>query len=496
MLVMVGRSLVTGNGFGWQHYQALLADGHCAALLGRSISIAASAACVAMVLGSFQALMLARFRIPGQRFWQLMAVVPLCIPAHVHAVAWICLLGEKGLLAGIVPLPDIYRPLGVAFVLSLAYHPLVTLVVFSGLVSMDRRLEEAALQYHRPVAVLRRITLPLVWPHVMAGTVFVFIFAFFDYGVAALLRVHTYPVEIFAQFSALYNEAAATALSLPVIVAALLLLVCQRLWMGGRSYVVIDTGKRKAVRYGLGRMRVPAVAAMVLAVSLSTVLPLAVLAIRAGSWRVVSTTLSQLFLTVFLAAAASSAMVLLSWVLAQVRQASCGRARTILDISFYIPFAMPATVLAIGLIYIWNRPYLQWIYGTAAILVLAYVARFVPFSLQAVQSGLAQVGQSLRQAARLYQGSWVKRSWQIELPLCFPSLAAGWAIGFVLCMGELGATLLLVPPGLGTISLRIYTLMHYGAGQAVAALSLVLVLLNLSGAFFAFVSARRFGWSR
>jgi iron(III) transport system permease protein len=54
-----------------------------------------------------------------------------------------------------------------------------------------------------------------------------------------------------------------------------------------------------------------------------------------------------------------------------------------------------------------------------------------------------------------------------------------WIIVFIFSMGELGATLLVIPPGMGTISLKIYTLMHYGAGALVAALAIILVVVNL-----------------
>ena len=58
-------------------------------------------------------------------------------------------------------------------------------------------------------------------------------------------------------------------------------------------------------------------------------------------------------------------------------------------------------------------------------------------------------------------------------------MAAGWIIAFILCMNELGVTLLVIPPGLGSISLKIYTLMHYGANKIVAALALMLIGINL-----------------
>ena len=81
----------------------------------------------------------------------------------------------------------------------------------------------------------------------------------------------------------------------------------------------------------------------------------------------------------------------------------------------------------------------------------------------------------------------------IDAPLCLPGLVAGWSIAFILCMGELGTTLLVIPPGMGTLSLKIYTLMHYGASQMVAALSYILICINLAVAACAVWGAGRFG---
>ena len=299
----------------------------------------------------------------------------------------------------------------------------------------------------------------------------------------ALLRVHTYPVEIFAQFSAFYNEAAATALAVPVIIVALLLLALQRFWMRDRSYVVMDTGRVKAAPFSLGKLRWPALVYLIVLSMMAVGLPLATLAVQTGSlavfkavWRSAG---REIIFTTSLALTAATVITALAYLLAGSQWKRTSRFNAWLDMFFFAPLALPATVLGIGLIYVWNRPATQVVYTGAGILVIAYAARFVPFSLQAVLSGLRQVGPGLREAAWLYQGSWWKRTLAVDLPLCLPSIMAGWSIAFILCMSELGATLLVIPPGRGTIALKIYNLMHYGANQMVAALSLVLILINL-----------------
>jgi iron(III) transport system permease protein len=69
---------------------------------------------------------------------------------------------------------------------------------------------------------------------------------------------------------------------------------------------------------------------------------------------------------------------------------------------------------------------------------------------------------------------------QIILPLLMPSIIAAAFIVFILSFGELGTTLLIIPPGKETIPIKIYNLMHYGAEQMVAALCLILLLIILA----------------
>ncbi|MCP4020518.1 MAG: iron ABC transporter permease, partial [Desulfobacteraceae bacterium] len=501
---MLVKSLSHEGGFTLQHYISVFGDSRTLVLLGRSMGIAVGATILAVVLGVVQAFLIQRTNLKGRRVWRKFYLLPLCIPPHVHAIAWIYLLGDAGtinkllqpLTAANTPMVNIYSAAWVAVILALAYHPLVTLITGSGLASMDRRMEEAASQYHRLPTVIQKIILPLLLPHIMAAAVLVFIFSFFNYGVASLLRVHTYPVEIFAQFSAFYNEAAATALAVPVILTALALLAVQRYWMGNRSYVVMDTGNTATKLMPLDKFQPTAILFTAGLCLTSVVLPVFMLIFQSRSvaayqtvWKNAS---QEICFTILLSLAAATFITALCFVLGGISPHVKSKYRIQLDILFFAPLAIPATVLGIGMIYVWNRPATQFIYGSAGILIIAYAARFIPFALRAVTAGFHQIGPSLREAGQLYEGRWYKRAMKIDIPLSLPSITAGWALVFIFCMSELAATLLVIPPGMGTVSLKLYTLMHYGANQMVAALSLVLIGINLTVAALAVFGAHHF----
>jgi ABC-type Fe3+ transport system permease subunit len=80
----------------------------------------------------------------------------------------------------------------------------------------------------------------------------------------------------------------------------------------------------------------------------------------------------------------------------------------------------------------------------------------------------------------MHEAGWFTRLIHIDLPLARRGILICGVITFIFCSSELGATLLVIPPGQGTVALKIYTLMHYGSGPLVAALALLLIGMNLA----------------
>ena len=70
-------------------------------------------------------------------------------------------------------------------------------------------------------------------------------------------------------------------------------------------------------------------------------------------------------------------------------------------------------------------------------------------------------------AAALSGASWYRQALGIYLPLCLPWLAGIWGLSFLLAFGEVDATLLVMPPGVTTLPVRIFGLMHYGPSELV-----------------------------
>jgi len=90
---------------------------------------------------------------------------------------------------------------------------------------------------------------------------------------------------------------------------------------------------------------------------------------------------------------------------------------------------------------------------------------------------------------------WWRRFLWVRLPMVTPAVAVTLLVVFVLSLGELGASLLIAPPGQATLPLRIYNLLHYGATDVVSALSLIMVVVA-GLACAALLIVRQWLWAR
>lgn len=454
-----------------------LLDNRHLALARSSIGLAGGVAFCCLMAGTFYAFLVARTDLFGKKIWGSLFIVPILIPPYIHAIVWTHL----GPFLKTVLHFDIYSLGGCIFVLTLAYFPFVVITTLAGLKTIDRRKEEAALLGAGVMPALRRITLPLTMPHVFAGVTFVFIFSIIDVGVPDILRVKVFPLEIFIQFSAFYDEWVATMLSVPLVCLTMFLILIQRWYMRDRSYVQLGGGRQPAIRFHLGTWNIFGAGFCMFTLGLSCCVPIGVLLVKAGGMnsyiRVISTSVDQIVYSLVLAFAGASLTVALGVCMGYLIERLKGWIGLTISLIAVVPFAIPATTLGIGLIGIWNRWPVDVIYGSSIIILIAYIARFIPFASLVAASGISQVSAKLEEAAMLAGSQWKRILMRILLPLVKNHLLAGFYIVFILAFGELGTTLLVMPAGHETVPIKIYNLMHYGAENLVAALCVILIAL-------------------
>jgi iron(III) transport system permease protein len=157
------------------------------------------------------------------------------------------------------------------------------------------------------------------------------------------------------------------------------------------------------------------------------------------------------------------------------------RWRGIADVVLSLPLGIPGIILGLGYLILALRTPL---YSTLTIVLIAYVARFLPFATRTVSAMFQAVNPELEQSARSSGATWLQTMRYVLLPLLRPALVAAWLMLFVIFIRELGATILLYAQGTETISVALVILSerNFGYVSALAVIQLVLLL----GAFALF----------
>jgi len=478
-------------------------------LLCRSLAVAAGATVVALALGVPAAVILAR----GALFLRLplaaLAIAPLFVPSYVMAGAWISLLDSAGWLNSVVKDvlgPDarlsVFSPSGVAWCLGISFFPIITAILTVGLVNVNRDLEDDARLATGSWSVFRHAIFPQVRGHLGGAILLVFLFAIVRYDVPSLLGINTYPVEIFAQFSAFYDTGAAVTIATPLTAAALLVVAVTWKLVRGRQHGFSVAGVNWPLRSKAGLYRKLATTGVLVALLTVTVYgPLAHLAVQIRSVEVlgmaVRTGGADAVSTVMWAASAAAIAMFIAVPMSTCLSDSRGRRRAILRFLCWLPIAVPGTVVGLGVATLWSG--LPWaglsdVFGVR--LTLAYVALFIPFAILIAVAGRDRIEATLDEAAALDGATWLQRLANIDLPLHWPAFLAAWMLVFVLSTGELNATVLLVPPGRSTVAVTIDNLLHYGANPVATALCLAeavlcVMPLLIVGSVWYFVARKR-----
>jgi iron(III) transport system permease protein len=147
----------------------------------------------------------------------------------------------------------------------------------------------------------------------------------------------------------------------------------------------------------------------------------------------------------------------------------------LLDRASFAANALPGVVVGLALVFFFAR-YVPALYGTLAVLIAAYVIRFLPQALSSGRSALDRADPRLEEAARgLGRGS-LSTLRSVTLPLISPGLFAGATLVFLSCMKELPATLLLRPIGFDTLPTEVWTATSVSAYAEAAPPALALII--------------------
>jgi iron(III) transport system permease protein len=479
-LLPVAYLLAAALGDGTIAGNMLLLDTRQQGLLWNTTRLGVGTAGLATLIGAPLGLALARVPLRGKATLRVALAVPVLLPPYIVALAWTYLGGSRGLIASVIGHDLLstwtYSLPAAVVVMSLVFYPLSMLITEVAVRRIDGRLEEAAVLVAPATIVLRRITIPLAAPGILAAALVIFVLSVSEFGVPGLLRVRVYTTEVFTAFAALFDFTRAIVLALPllllclIVTAAAIVLGGERLVSGRRV-----SGTPPAL---LNTWRRPAEAAACCAIAIGPGIPLVVLireALDADSLGAVfEGSAPAIVNSLLLATTGATIVVVVAVGLGYARARARARVGQIVDAVFIVVFAVPSTIVGVGLIALWNRPgVLGALYGTDAMFILGYLARFVPVAALAVAAATRYVPMSQEEAAGVSGAGWLRTMTRIVIPQLTLGLWSAWVIAFILAFGELGVSILIAPPGEATLPIRIYTIIANTPSSHVAALALL-----------------------
>lgn len=478
-----------------------------------TLALAAAAGLLSLFLGVPLAWATARTDLPFKGGIHASVAAAYILPPYLTALAYIILAapnsGYLNRLAAAFPgvpteLFNIFSFGGVVFAISLHVFALVYFFAYSALLAMDSSLEQAAqILGASRLRTLRRVTLPLVAPAIMAGALFAGVNSMALFAPQAFLGIPAgvsfLPTLLYGslqRFPPLFAEASAVALALVILTVAGLFV--QRALVTKKSYITITGKAERPELVPLKSWKWPMLAYCWGVVLVSIVLPIGVLlyASLSRNWlapfgagnltlsnftyAVLQEQVSQrgIVNSLLLASGAATICMVLGLLVAYIDLRTDIRGRRLLDYLAILPLGLPGIVLALGVLQGWIRVPLP-VYATIWILLIAYTARFLPLAVRSANNSLLQLDPSLEEAGRISGASWARVLTRITFPLLRPGLLVGWILVFVPAVAELGATILLYTQGTETISVAIFRLQEQGRIEVVAALAIVTSIITL-----------------
>ena len=473
-----------------------------------------------ILIGTSTAWLVTMYRFPGRRMFSFALLLPLAVPSYVLAFVITDQLEYAGTLqrtlraafgwesAADYWFPEIRSLGGATLVLSLVLYPYVYLLARAAFVEQCFCLFEASRTLgNGPLRSFLRVAVPMARPAIAVGVALALMETLNEFGTVEFFAVPTFTAGIFDVWMNMNSLVGAAQLAAVLVVFTFGLVLVERAGRRRKRFWSTSTRVRPLPEYPLGGgLGLAAAAWCALPVLLGFVLPAAVLASYSLDFHALTLSdyafPSYLWNSLKLAAWAAACTAALGLLIAYgVRVSRDPKIRGAAEAAT-LGYAVPGAVLAVGImvplglfdnsIDALSRRWLGLplgllLSGSAAALVIGYVARFMALGYRPIDASFSKVTPSMEGAARTLGHGPAATLWRVHLPLVRPSVIAAALLVFVDTMKELPLTLILRPFNFETLATFVYQYASdelleecaLGALTIVAAGVLPVLLLNL-----------------
>jgi iron(III) transport system permease protein len=481
-----------------------------------AFGMAGAVGVLSCLIGLPLAWFVARTDMPGRGLLRAAVMASFVTPPFLGAIAWEILAAPNtGLINQAYrwmfhlelyddPLVDIYTHAGLVFAIACYTFPFVFTLVANTLERVPGDLEDASSMLGGGRwRTLRRVTLPLALPAVLAGGLIAVLQALTMFGSPAILALpagfHVITTKIWSLFQYPPKPGLAAAAAMPLLLFTIFLMWSQKQLLGRRGYITAGGKSGTPRQIALGSWRWPALAFSLTIFALTIVLPCFALLKAALTGKVsdplawstltlhhfkfvlfefsaTQLAMRNTFLLGVLTATLGTGLALVIAYLAERNALPGARALGVLATA---PVAVPGIVLGVGLFLAYTQPGLM-LYGTLWILLLAFLTIELPAGYQQLSAAFKGVNQDLEEASRMLGATRLETLARIDAPLLRTSVIATWCFVFIGTIRELSATILLTTSETKLVSVIIYDLHESGDVGAIAVLGLLLLAVTFA----------------
>ena len=448
----------------------------------------------------------------GRRFFRTLFVMTYMVPPYVGAMAWLRLLNPRVgtlnvLIADIFGLSEhpfnIYTIGGLVWVLTTFYYPYAFITISRAMEKMDPSLEEASkISGASPLKTVMTVTFPIMLPSIVAAGLLVFVSAASCYGIPSIIgapgQIDTVTTRIidYVYVGSAEGLTDATALAVSLMVIANLVLYVSNFVCGRKQYITVSGKSTRPNIVELGRWRLPVTILVSIFALIVVVIPFATVAMTSFTknlgkplssanfttryWNILFTRKAILDTaknSLISASVAATAGTVISCVMAWLLTRTKARGRQIPDFLITLGSGTPSVVIALALITTMSGRFGINIYNTLAIMIVAYIVKYLLMGMRTVVSAMSQIHPSLEEAALISGAEWQRSFKDVTLPLIAPSVVAGWFLIFMPSFYELTMSTLLYSTDTKTIGYELFTYQTYHSQQTASAIATGILIM-------------------
>lgn len=494
-LVNILFELFTPSSLIWEHIKTYLLIEY----ITNSIYLVLLTVGFAIIIGFTAAYIIGRYEFKGRRLFSWMLVLPLAIPSYIAGYIYADMTSFTGtitrLLAGREL--DIMNLLGASLIFAFTLYPYIYLLVLSSLSKQSASYRESAilLGSHR-FKVFAKVTLPLVRPALVAGSLLVVLETLNDYGLVQYFNVRVFSFAIFNAWFTLGDVVSAIRISAYLMLTVLVIIIIERTLRGRKRYHIHVKSKTMLREKIKGFNQVWMMSALTLILLIGFFMPVAQMV-----WYTLLTyqdTLNQtlIFTSINSILNGVIASILIVWIALLIANFNRLKNRNIMSKSWVkivnLGYAIPGAVIAIAVhiyfvgidrtlapIYRLINPNSPTLLLTMSLvtLIFSYVLRFLSIGFNSIESGYEKLGEKYTESAYMLGTSKLKTLFIIDIPLIYPGLITAFILAFVDILKELPLTLILRPANYDSLATLVYVYVQNEMIQEAAVPSLLLILI-------------------